>query len=358
MALNTMNLQRLFTSQRFQRLGKHLFLIFGLLVWSAFLYSLYTFSEELNEGSVGDGTRTINSDIKFLATHKLNVHIWRSLCGSNVTSMKKSLFFPQYPDEQKVISDFETEDNGLDYGQKIFGFIHPPRSGLFRFAIASDDGSELWLSTSEDPDKKQLIASVFIEDAIAWTSKNELNKYPDQISKQPVKLEAGRKYYVEVLHKQGTGNGFVEVFWTSSDNDADFKLITSEYLSSYFNYASNMEKKVALHNVLSGRYRQELQSKFNQTSSKFLKFYSLPFISKASFLPSCDYNSSFVSSDKVYRYEGIKMVYESNVFPADDTLMSADKGIVWSRANRLADREIIESVVDKIIASLRLKASE
>ena len=48
---------------------------------------------------------------------------------------------------------------------------------FFRFAIASDDASELWLSTNQDPDKKQLIAR-----AKAWTNKNELNKYPDQIS--------------------------------------------------------------------------------------------------------------------------------------------------------------------------------
>ena len=353
-----MVLLRLFPSRRFKRLGKLLILALSACSIS---YLVFTFSKRHDE-PVSDGARAVlavnqvnpNSGLP----HELNVHIWRSICGTNVSNLLISPFFPQYPNERKVISHFETEDNGLDYGQKIFGFIHPPRSGLFRFAIASDDGSELWLSTNEDPDKKQLIARVFIEDAIAWTSKNELNKYPNQISKQPIKLEAGRKYYVEVLHKQGTGNGFVEVFWTNSDNDADFKLITSENLSPYFKNTSYMEKTVALHNVLSGRYRQDLQSKSNRTSSEFLKFYSLPFLSKASFLPSCDYKSSFVSSDKVYRYEGIKLVYESNIFPADDTLMSADQGFVWRRANRLADREIIESVVDKIIASLRRNTSE
>ena len=109
-----MALQRLLTLRKFQRFGKHLLLINVLSVCSAISYSVYTFSERVNEGSVGDGARAVNSDIKFLATHELSVHIWRSICGSDVASMKNSLFFPQYPDEQKIITDFQTEDNSLD----------------------------------------------------------------------------------------------------------------------------------------------------------------------------------------------------------------------------------------------------
>ena len=47
------------------------------------------------------------------------------------------------------------------------------------------------------------------------------------------------------------------------------------------------------------------------------------------------------------------MVFESNVYPRDDTVMSDDTGFVWAWANRAAEREIIESVVEKIITSLR-----
>ena len=89
-----------------------------------------------------------------------------------------------------------------------------------------------------------------------------------------------------------------------------------------------------------------------------MKFYSLPFVLKDNFLPSCDYKSSFVTADKVDRYEGMKMVFESNVFPSDDTQMSKDTGMVWTRANRAADKEIIQSVVDDVVTALRLKSSE
>ena len=62
--------------------------------------------------------------------HALNVHVWRMQCGSNVTYLKKSLFFPKYPDEEKLINDFQIEDDSVDYGQKIFGYLHPQSNGF------------------------------------------------------------------------------------------------------------------------------------------------------------------------------------------------------------------------------------
>ena len=104
--------------------------------------------------------------------HALNVHVWRMQCGSNVTYLKKSPFFPKYPDEEKFINDFQIEDDSVEYGQKIFGYLHPQSNGLFRFAIASDDSSELWISTDENPNNKRLVARVFTKNAVAWTGKD------------------------------------------------------------------------------------------------------------------------------------------------------------------------------------------
>lgn len=286
----------------------------------------------------------------------LNLHVWRSICGSSVENIRKSWFFPQYPDEQKFINKFEYEDDTVDYGLRIFGYIHPPRSGFFLFGIASDDSSELWLSTSEYPKDKELIARVFDKDAIGWTQKDELDKYTDQVSTTSVKLERGKKYYIEVLHKQIGGAGFVQVFWKASD-DFNFKLITSDYLSLYDNEISSITRQDAIHIVLSKRLHDSLQHKSaNGTSLESFKFYTLPFIpNEKLYLPSCDYKSVFRSREKVHKYNGIKLIFESNVFPGDDTAMAVDGGDVWTRGNRQADKEIIESVVDKVMDSLELK---
>ncbi|KAL9978694.1 hypothetical protein ACROYT_G016242 [Oculina patagonica] len=343
--------------RRLQRFGK--VLVFLLLTCSI-SYFVFTFSKHRDNSTVvklQQETRVnVTAEVEPVSFAGLSVHLWQALCGSNVANLRQSLFFPRYPDEKKIITDlFQVEDDRTDYGQLIFGFLHPAKSGSYRFAIASDDSSELWLSPSEDPEEKWMIARVFTEGSSAWTQKNELHKYPDQIS-QDVKLRGGKRYYIEVIHKQGTGNGFVQVFWKRSGG-TDFKLISSEFLSTSANNSAVTAKKESAHMVLSERYHHEYKLKVNRTSSEHLKFYSLPLIPKDKYLPRCDYKTSFVLSGNVYRYEGLKMVSESNVYPADDTSMG-DPGIVWTWQNRIADKEVIYSVADKMMASLRQMTSK
>ena len=288
----------------------------------------------------------------------LDVKIWRGVCGAHISNLRKSLFFPRYSDEnfRSLFTKFQIEDHGIDYGQIIFGFVHPPITMPYRFAIVSDDESELWLSSSEDPNQKQLIARVFKEGVAAWAKLNQLHKYPDQISKD-IKLRKDSKYYLEVLHKQGTGDGFVQVFWKSLQ-DKDFQLIGAEHVSPYSDEnVVTAKNKDVVHSVLSDRYRVELELKSKTISNNYLKFYSLPLIPKDSYLPPCDYQSSFVLSHTVYQYEGTNYVAASLVYPEDNTTMGW-LGDYQNFPNRVAGWDIIQTVVNKIITSLRLKTSK
>ncbi len=87
------------------------------------------------------------------------------------------------------------------------GYVHPPETGEYIFWIASDDNSELWLSTDEDPANKVQIASV-----PRWTSSREWDKYASQQS-VPISLMVGRRYYIEVLAKEGAGGDNLAVRW-------------------------------------------------------------------------------------------------------------------------------------------------
>lgn len=354
-------IRRCIRSRRLQRLGKVFFIVAVLAcsIWRyVFKFPIQPTSYKLDAGNVilkaneatANGTRPAKSGA-------LSIHMWRDLCGSDIPNLRKFLFFPEYPDEhsKRFIAKFQIVDNGVDYGERIFGFVHAPGSMSYRFAIASDDTSELWLSSSEDPNDKQLIARVFSEEETAWTNRNELYKYPDQIS-QDVKLRKGSKYYIEVLHKQGMGGGFVQVYWKSFQ-DEDFKLIRSEYLSPSSEDILVAAKKDVLHGVLSGRHGYEFERKSKRINKEHLKFYSLPLIPKDSYLPSCDYKSSLVLNNRVYQYEGVKFVFGSIVYPEDNTTMG-DLGITDNWPNRVADRDTIQVLVDKIITSLRLKTSK
>ena len=138
--------------------------------------------------------------------------VWPNLTGSAVADLTNSAAFQQPAAlvEEKVV--FETPANwGLDYGQRLQGYIHPPTNGTYTFWIAGSDTAQLWLSTNDNPAHKQLVATV-----PGPTGVRQWNMYPAQRSVL-INLEGGKTYYVEVLHKAGSGANHVSVAWQLPD---------------------------------------------------------------------------------------------------------------------------------------------
>ncbi|HOW67556.1 MAG TPA: PA14 domain-containing protein [Candidatus Paceibacterota bacterium] len=138
--------------------------------------------------------------------------------GSAVSDLTSAPSFPNGPNpdgsplQTEMLTDlFEglpISGNGADnYGSWIRGFLEVPATDDYTFYIASDDDSQLWLSTDSNPANKKLISSV-----TGWTGAREWTKYASQKS-APVKLTAGQKYYVEVLQKEGGGGDNIAVGW-------------------------------------------------------------------------------------------------------------------------------------------------
>ena len=82
-----------------------------------------------------------------------------------------------------------------------------PLSGAYTFWIASDDSSQLSISTDETPSGAQPVAWVS-----TFTAPRQWNKETSQQS-APILLQAGRRYYLEALMQQGTGNDNLAVRW-------------------------------------------------------------------------------------------------------------------------------------------------
>jgi hypothetical protein len=94
-----------------------------------------------------------------------------------------------------------------NYGSRFRGYVTPPGTGDYTFWIASDDASELWLSTDTNPDNKVKIAEVK-----SWTSHLEWGKEPNQKSRL-LPLVQGKFYYIESLMKEGGGGDNHTVSW-------------------------------------------------------------------------------------------------------------------------------------------------
>ena len=138
---------------------------------------------------------------------------WTGIAGSSVSDLTGHANYPDDPTGHSFTDSFEAPTDFTDtYGTRMQGYVHPPATGNYIFWIASDDSSELWLSSDDDPANAVRIASVS-----GWTNPQEWTKFLSQQSAQ-VHLEAGRKYYIQALHKEGSGGDNLAVGWRLPDS--------------------------------------------------------------------------------------------------------------------------------------------
>ncbi|MDQ3622928.1 MAG: PA14 domain-containing protein, partial [Verrucomicrobiota bacterium] len=137
---------------------------------------------------------------------------WEGITGSYVANLTANANYPNKPVARDFPDIFECVPNwGENHGGRFRGYVHPPQSGEYVFWIASDNESQLWLSPDDNPANKQQIANV-----ATWTGRRNWTAFPSQES-APLYLEAGYRYYVEVLYKEGTGGDHCAVGWKLPD---------------------------------------------------------------------------------------------------------------------------------------------
>jgi signal transduction histidine kinase len=121
--------------------------------------------------------------------------------------------FPRYPFQpagREVLTNCEVPaDTGNFHLTRLSGWLQPPVTGEYIFYIASDNSSELWLSTDADPSNIRKIASV---QSGLWVNPREWTRYSSQRS-EPVRLEAGVSYYLEALSEQQELAEHLAVAW-------------------------------------------------------------------------------------------------------------------------------------------------
>jgi len=105
-------------------------------------------------------------------------------------------------------ASFQTEASlGEDYGQRLRAFLIPPATGNYTFWIASDEVSQLFLSTDENPANKWVICLVDprVQPAnyttFSWQQSSN------------IALQAGQRYYIEALHKEANLIDHLSVQW-------------------------------------------------------------------------------------------------------------------------------------------------
>jgi hypothetical protein len=137
---------------------------------------------------------------------------WDGISGTSVSDLTSSPFYPDDPSYWTLPISFELQNSHKPspadyYGTRWRGYVCPPYSGEYTFWIASDDSSELYLSSDSNPSNKTKIAYVS-----GYTNSRQYDKYTSQQSVS-ITLQAGTLYYIEALQKEGSGGDHISVAW-------------------------------------------------------------------------------------------------------------------------------------------------
>ena len=155
-----------------------------------------------------DGTVVTGPVWSFSTVGGVIREVWTDISGNALTNLINHPGYPDQPDLTERLSLFEGPTDWADnYGTRILGQLWPTASGMHTFWIASDDYSELWLSTT--PQASNAVRVAWVSGS---TGSRQWNRYTSQQS-QPISLVAGNRYYIMALHKEGVGGDHVAVAW-------------------------------------------------------------------------------------------------------------------------------------------------
>ncbi len=174
-------------------------------------YDFYVVARDA-AGNLSASSNTINVTTATASvctgTGAINFARFNNITGTAVSNLTSNGNYPNNPTATGTLPSFEIPANAFDnYGMRVYGYICPPATGSYTFWIASDDNSELWLSTTSSSANKVKIAY-----HTQWTNSREWNKYATQKS-AAITLTAGQLYYVEALMKEGTQGDNMAVGW-------------------------------------------------------------------------------------------------------------------------------------------------
>lgn len=139
------------------------------------------------------------------ASGALLCETWWHLPGNYVSSLTSAPTFPSTPDEKFWVADLDYKLDEVDYGRRLRGWLTVPHSGDYAFDISADNAAQLWFGKTEVEFTKQIIAEVG-----GWSARRTTATGSSQVSGD-VALETGRRYYIEILHKQGYRDGHLSV---------------------------------------------------------------------------------------------------------------------------------------------------
>ncbi len=127
---------------------------------------------------------------------------------------------------------------GDQYGQRLRGFIVAPEKGDYTFYIAGRHECEFWMSGLPGSTSINDLSLVLRQTNQQIVTSEDWDYYathgitPDDQKSAPINLDAGERYYFEVLHRHNGQEDHLAVGWTKpSDAASEIEVIPGEHIS-------------------------------------------------------------------------------------------------------------------------------
>ena len=136
---------------------------------------------------------------------------WLNLGGGTSVTTIDTLKTPS--GTSYIKNGFKGKLDGSNTASYMNGYICPPATGNYVIWICTSDDGELWLSTDDKPANKQRVSYITSQ----YAGENAFFRIPTQQS-IPISLQAGKKYYYEVLTKGGCCGNWIQLTWQLPNN--------------------------------------------------------------------------------------------------------------------------------------------
>lgn len=137
--------------------------------------------------------------------------LWFSVPGGSVRDLTHGKVFETAASAVHKITSLDVMNLGDQYGARYSALLRVPVSGKYRLYLSSDDSAELWLG--KDATQKDMACVATVK---GYSDLHNWSNQPNQAS-EPIQLEAGRFYFLLVIHKEDGGPDHMSVAWSGPE---------------------------------------------------------------------------------------------------------------------------------------------
>eukprot|EP00731_Ephydatia_muelleri_P026574 Em0018g674a len=262
-------------------------------------------------------------------TGHLNYDVWKLAVGFLVDDLRLKRDFPHKPTTRSTVQSLrvvfnevsgDINDRGI-YGHRMYGVLHPPTTGEYHFIVELTQVScacsvEFWLSTDTDPRNSRKLLATEMPYMVAHDAPIGPMSYVPAGSTS-VRLDSSKAYFFEFLEKAFDGMVISEVKWRTP-LETKFTSIppTSFAMAVELNKTTGQYVESPMATALLGPLPTLVLQSHRRTN--YVGDTVFP-VTPIDVLPLCEFKPEYVSKHFVAQYTGVSQVFESSVYPPDDT---------------------------------------